>query len=401
MCLIVFLSLLVSLAAPLRAAEQPFYSAELVFPLEHWHNHSSSLVELPNGDLMVCWYHGSGERTADDVKIEAARLGRGSNHWGPRFTLADTPGFPDANPAMFVDSQRRLWLLWPVILANEWHTALLKYRIASRYQKPGAPPHWDVSDNLLFIPQNFQAQVKAVIEPELSRLPPQSKEAVYLREILRRAGDKYFSRLGWMPRTHPLELPGGRILAPLYSDGYDFSLMAITDDRGATWTTSQPLVGHGAVQPSVVRRGDGTLVAYMRDNGPPPKRVMLSASPDNGMTWSPVTDTAIPNPGSSLEVIRLAGGLWIMAYNDTETGRHSLAVALSDDEGATWKWKRHLELDRRSEGAGSFHYPSVIQARDGSLHVSYSYFLNHLREGSARKSIKHARFNVAWIKHGD
>lgn len=401
MCRIVFLLLLGSLAAPLRAAEPPFHAAQLVFPLEHWHNHSSSIVELPGGGLMVCWYHGSGERTADDVKVEAARLGRGKKNWGPRFTLADTPGFPDANPAMFVDSQRRLWLLWPVILANEWHTALLKYRIASRYPKSDSPPHWDVSDNLLFIPGNFEAKVKAVIEPELAALPPESKPAAYLKEILRRAGDKYFSRMGWMPRTHPLELPGGRILAPLYSDGYDFSLMAITDDGGATWTTSEPLVGHGAVQPSVARRRDGTLVAYMRDNGPPPKRVMASTSQDKGMTWSPVTDTGIPNPGSSLEVIRLADGLWTMVYNDTERGRHSLAVALSEDEGKTWKWKRHLELDQRQAGAGSFHYPSIIQARDGSLHVSYSYFLNHLGEGSARKSIKHAHFNVAWVKQGD
>jgi predicted neuraminidase len=128
---------------------------------------------------------------------------------------------------------------------------------------------------------------------------------------------------------------------------------------------------------------------------------MVSASRDNGMTWSPVTDTELPNPGSSLEVIRLADGLWTMVYNDTEQGRNSLVVALSEDEGRSWKWKRHLELDRRQAGAGSFHYPSLIQARDGSLHISYSYFLNHLPEGSPRKSIKHARFNVAWVQQGD
>ncbi len=34
-------------------AAAPQYSAELIFPLEHWHNHSSSVVELPNGDLLV------------------------------------------------------------------------------------------------------------------------------------------------------------------------------------------------------------------------------------------------------------------------------------------------------------------------------------------------------------
>jgi predicted neuraminidase len=66
-------------------------------------------------------------------------------------------------------------------------------------------------------------------------------------------------------------------------------------------------------------------------------------------------------------------------------------IVLSDDEGKTWKWKRHLE---RTEG-GSFHYPSLIQTRDCMIHVTYSHFLSNL------KTIKHARFNVAWVQQGD
>src|SRR5829696_175496 len=76
------------------AAETPFLTGELIFPLEHWHNHGSCLVEAPNGDLIVCWFHGSGERTADDVKIEGARKRKGSKNWSPRFTMADTPDYP-------------------------------------------------------------------------------------------------------------------------------------------------------------------------------------------------------------------------------------------------------------------------------------------------------------------
>jgi predicted neuraminidase len=376
-------------SAWIAPAEEPFLEAELIFPLEHWHNHSSSIVELPNGDLLVCWYNGSGERQADDVKVEAARRPAGQKQWGQRFTLADTPGFPDTNPALFVDSRKRLWLLWPVILANEWHTALMKYRITRDFQGYSG---WEVSDNLLFIPRDFAATATAVQE-----MWPDTPDR---RRRLERAKDKYFSRMGWMTRAHPLELPSGRILVPLYSDGYDFSLIAFTDDGGVTWQSSKPLVGPGNVQPSLVRRRDGTIVAYMRDNGPPPKRVLLSTSSDDGVTWSPVVHTDLPNPGSGLEVIALRDGRWVMISNDTERGRHSLLVALSDDEGRTWKWKRHLELDQRGQGAGSFHYPSIIQAGDGTLHASYSYFLNHLPAGSARKSIKHAHFNVAWIQQG-
>jgi predicted neuraminidase len=119
--------------ASLKRGEAAFYEAELIFPLEHWHNHASAIVECPNGDLLVCWFHGSGERTADDVKVEGARLRRGSKTWGKRFTMADTPNYPDTNATMFIDPQRRLWLMWPTILANEWHTALGFHRGIARH----------------------------------------------------------------------------------------------------------------------------------------------------------------------------------------------------------------------------------------------------------------------------
>jgi hypothetical protein len=92
-------------------------------------------------------------------------------------------------------------------------------------------------------------------------------------------------------------LEGTRLLVPLYSDGFSFSLMAISDDWGATWKTSTALVGFGNLQPSLARQKDGTLVAYMRDNGPPPKRLMVSRPTDRGETWSTVEDSDVPTPG--------------------------------------------------------------------------------------------------------
>ncbi len=122
-----------------------FMTSELIFPLEHWHNHSSMIVELPNGDLFVCWFHGSGERTADDVVVRGARLRKGTKTWTAPFLLADTPGYPDTNATIFLDPKKRLWLMWPTILANEWHTALMKYKIAANYSGDGAP-RWDVNE---------------------------------------------------------------------------------------------------------------------------------------------------------------------------------------------------------------------------------------------------------------
>ena len=116
-------------------AEKPFHEAEFIFPLESWHNHASCIVETPRGNLLACWFHGSGERKADDVKIEGARLRRGAKQWSGRFTLADTPDYPDGNPCLFIDPQQRLWLLYTTILANTWESALLKYRAYSAPQK--------------------------------------------------------------------------------------------------------------------------------------------------------------------------------------------------------------------------------------------------------------------------
>ena len=338
--LIAMRTLAIFLLALVCAEAAPQYSGELIFPLEKWHNHSSSIVELPNGDLLVCWFHGSGERTADDVLIQAARWNHATRQWTAPFTLADTPGFPETNPVLFLDSHQRLFFLWPLIVAHQWETALMKYRISTDYQQPSGPPKWEFQDNIVLIPKDIVPLTRDFASAAAAETGPRAERA---RKLIEKAQDEYFSRMGWFTRTHPLELPSGRILVPMYSDGYSYGIMAISDDRGYTWTASQPIVGEGCIQPSVVLKKDGTLVAYLRDNGPPPKRAHISFSKDDGVTWTRARDTDIPNPGTSLENMRLRNGNWIMVYNDLEQGRYSLVAAISDDEGATWKWKRHLD----------------------------------------------------------
>ncbi len=411
---LVFSCLTVQLCGAARGRpEEPFLESELIFPLEHWHNHGSCIVECPNGSLLVCWYHGSGERTADDVLVLGARKSKGARQWTAPFLMADTPGYPDTNPAMFIDPQKRLWLLWPTILANRWETALMKYRIASDYQRAG-PPRWETSEVLHVTPgTNFQATVNAALDEWAAHPGPAGKAdelGNWMQETRKRAADKLSCRLGWMTRAHPYVLDGKRLIVPLYSDGFDFSLMALSDDWGASWFTSTPLVGLENVQPSLARKRDGTLVAFMRDNGPVRHRVQVSESTDRGETWSRVVYSDRPDPGAGLEVLVLKDGLWLLINNDLEDERYSLGVSLSDDEGKTWKWTRHLERDTEADikaGAGSYHYPSVIQARDGTLHVSYSF---HQKRSEtqldpngkpANESIKHAHFNEAWIRQGD
>ena len=58
--LLALLGLLGSTIAPARG-DEPKYEQSYVFPFDPHHNHAG-IVECPNGDLLVSWYRGSGER---------------------------------------------------------------------------------------------------------------------------------------------------------------------------------------------------------------------------------------------------------------------------------------------------------------------------------------------------
>jgi predicted neuraminidase len=388
------MALLIGMFVPAQLHSQPRIQDNPIFPLQGKHVHSSSIVECPNGDLLACWFHGSGERTADDVVIQGARLEDGSDKWSGVFLMADTPDFPDCNPVLFVDRQDRLWLFWIAVRANRWEQSILKYRMSIEYQQPGIPK-WDWQDIILLKPGEIFAETIETAFRELITEEPMWAEyaPLYSTMIIEAAKDKAKRQTGWMTRTHPIVLPSGRMLLPLYSDGYNVCLVAISDDDGQNWRASKPIVGLGPIQPSIVRKMNGTLVAYMRDSGNAPYRVLISTSTDDGESWSPARDTTIPNPGSSIEAIVLADGRWVMVYNDTEDGRHSLAAALSDDEGKTWKWKRHICRSENREK--SFAYPSLIQTPDGMLHLTYSY----KEQGLA--TIRHCTFRADWIDRSE
>lgn len=376
----------------LEPSRDPNYEAELIFPLHPKHNHAPSIVECPNGDLLASWFRGAGEREADDVAIFGARRKKDAKEWSEPFVMADTPGFPDGNTAMHIDRQGRLWLFWPLVLANTWESCVPHYRISENYEGPGTP-EWKWQSAIFLKPQNFAATMKdgLAYRLKLADKPPNdfatAKKLTALKKLF---DDKLASRLGWQVRCKPTVLPSGRMLLPLYSDTFSIGLMAISDDEGKSWFASEPLAGFGNIQPSVLRRTDGTLVAYMRENGPLHK-IRIAESRDEGLTWGPVGVADLPNPGSGLDGVVLRNGHWLLVYNDTISKRASLAVSLSEDEGRTWKWTRHLER----ESSGSYHYPAVIQAKDDRIHIVYSYFVK------GGKSMKHAAFNEEWIKQGD
>ncbi len=378
---------------PANCFADPIFTSQNIFAPTNKHAHSSSIVECPDGSLIACWFFGSGERTAADVVVQGSRLPKGAHRWSPVFLMADTPKFPDCNPVLFVDSHDRLWMFWISVLAERWECSQLKYRRADQANGLGAPD-WSWQDTIQLKPGQTFAEVMQERFDQLGVKDGMWAEYAkpYRRLLLEAAQDPSKRQMGWMTRTHPITLPSGRILLPLYSDGYNTSLMGISDDQGQTWRASSPIVGLGPIQPSVVRKQNGELVAFCRDSGHPPPRILVARSQDDGETWSPATDSTLPNSGSSLEAIVLNDGSWILIGNDTDQGRHRLTVLLSTDEGRSWKHKRVIEP---SDTQGkTFDYPSVIQSQDGLIHLTYSY------SSTEGRCIRHCVMNVEWIESG-
>ena len=430
--LLIGFTLMLYLSPPLAAQELAL--GENLFPPQSEHAHGSTLVTLSNGDLLVAWFQGNGERWADDVRIMGTRRKAGAKLWSEPFLMADVPEFPDVNPVLFVDPSDRLWLVWYTVMANQWETSLIKYRISEEYLAQEGAPKWSWQEVLHVKPGGptergiqaddpFVASVQRQFEALSKRLKTAGIDAqqakqwkAFQADILAKAAGKnlmangyaykpdgsftreqlgypYFRRMGWQTKNKPF-IKDQRIILPLYSDGLEMTLFAITDDLGVHWSFSQPVVGIANIQASIVAKSNGELVAYMRDNGPPPYRHPVSTSGDGGKTWSNVQDSQLPNPGSGSDTVTLANGHWMIAYNDTEGGRHSLAVSLSEDEGKTWPYTRHLLLSVDPEQKASGAYPAIIQSEDGIIHLTYSYRAAQ----SKLESIRYFSFEEQWIK---
>ncbi|MEA3478253.1 MAG: exo-alpha-sialidase, partial [Bacteroidota bacterium] len=205
--------------------------SELIFPLQEKHVHSSSIVELPNGDLLICWFEGSGERTANDVVINGSRLKKGESKWSEPFLMADTPGQPDCNPILFLNNSNKLFLVWIVVQANRWETSLLKVKTTTDYNSDGAPV-WEWKDLILMKPGvEFEERVREQFgEYGREDLAWAEYALPYEEMLVEAAKDPKKRETGWMPRTHPTILENGKILLPLYSDGFNFGLIAISED---------------------------------------------------------------------------------------------------------------------------------------------------------------------------
>jgi len=424
------------------SSERDSVLTEFIFPYQEKHCHGSTIVELPNKDLLAAWFFGSGERTADDVKIMGSRYSKKTGLWCEPFVMADVPGFPDINPVLFIDSKSRLWLVWYTVMAYQWETSILKYRLSDNYMQESGAPVWTWQDVIHVKPdgstpdgigrndrfvenltRKYDEYLKSLLasgtikadgtgpvteemwQAAVSSYMSRAKGATLIaggtetneigEKIKTPLGFPLMRRIGWQTRNKPL-IAGKRILLPLYSDGFDFSLIAITDDLGETWSFSEPIIGAGAVQPTLALCKDSSIVTYMRDNGPEPKRLMRSNSSDNGITWSTVEDSDVPNPGTAADIVVLKSGNWALVHNDVEEGRHRLSVWLSKDEGLTWPHRKILvNGPEKSEIRG--HYPAIIQGADGTIHITYTNQIAGEPGKPSVKNIAHVALSEKWL----
>jgi predicted neuraminidase len=74
----------------------------------------------------------------------------------------------------------------------------------------------------------------------------------------------------------------------------------------------------------------------------------------------------------------------ITAFNDSVSGRDNLTLAVSADEGRSWK--RFAVIEK--ESGASFSYPYLMRTSDGLIHLAYTW---------KSKTIRSATFTEGWI----
>ena len=115
---------------------------------------------------------------------------------------------------------------------------------------------------------------------------------------------------------------------------------------------------------------------------------------DGGLSWSSLQPAALPNNNSGLDAVTLRDGRQLLVYNHStreqrgmgHKGRGFLNVALSRDGKA---WEAALVLDYLDAPDAEFSYPSVIQSRDGRVHIVYTWH---------RRRIKHVVLDPACLE---
>ena len=270
----------------------------------------------------------------------------------------------------------------------------MKYRISTDYQQPAGPPRWEYpGQHRAHARKTSRAHQEPSPEPSRNGRTAQPKRqapdrALRGRVLLAHGLVHAHASAGTALRPHSGAHVLRRLLVRHHGDQ--------RRPRLSPGPPASPSSGAGCIQPSVVRKKDGTLVAYLRDNGPAAQaRAHQLLSKDDGVSGRrrATPRSPIRAPASRAIRLRTATGSWCTTTSRRAATRWSPPSPTTKARPGNGSGIWMAGPPRRS--TASITTRRVIQARDGSIHVTYSYFVP---EG---KSIKHVRFNEAWVKAGD
>lgn len=184
-------------------------------------------------------------------------------------------------------------------------------------------------------------------------------------------------------KNKPIQLADGTILCGSSTELGGWRIhMEWTKDLGRSWFRTgdlAPGLGAEAIQPCFLKHGGGRLQILCRDQNDDGE-LWQAFSTNGGKSWSPLEPSGLRNPNAGTDSVTLKDGRHLLVYNHTNasgspSGREMLNVAVSHD-GKRWKAALMLDLKAGAE----FSYPAVIQAKDGRVHVTYTW---------KRKRVKH------------
>ncbi|GAA4736142.1 exo-alpha-sialidase [Flavisolibacter ginsenosidimutans] len=308
-------------------------------------SHAATIAETPAG-LVAAWFGGTKERNPD-VEIRVSR--NVSGKWTKPVSVADG----------VVNAKLRYPTWNPVLYQVPKGELLLFYKIGP---SPATWKGWMKTSK-----DNGKTWSTAKALPEWFLGPIKNK---------------------------PVMLSSGLLLSPTSTEGDGWKIhFEASKDSGKTWMMIGPINDgktSAAIQPSILTYKNGKLQILARSKN---RAIIESWSGDNGKTWSPLTPTTLPNNNSGTDAVTLKDGRQLLVYNHVlppdsakngKGARTPLNLAYSFD-GKTWYAAAILEDSPISQ----YSYPSIIQGKDGMVHVVYTW---------RRKKIKYVKIDPSKLQ---
>jgi predicted neuraminidase len=199
--------------------------------------------------------------------------------------------------------------------------------------------------------------------------------------------------LSTLVKGTPILFTDGSIGLPVYHEFLaKFGELLRLDKNGNVIDKTRLSWGRDSLQPVIMPYSEQEAVSMLRYAGDPPNQIMAQYTNNSGLNWPEPFKTTLPNPNAAIAGIAVNGGKrLLMIFNDHSDERDKLSLAVSDNQGESWKtinifeeWKKDWKGDNQG-----YSYPSLIQTINGDFHLVYSWNV---------QKIKHVHFNQAWLE---